>query len=153
MLLAFETPDPANMVAQLHAFSWRYAQTILRPDLLALARLIIGEAQRFPEIGRAYQSSGPDHVLDGIMTYLTAQKDAGNLTFSDAELAANDLWGLILSAPRNRALHVPDDPPTPEICARYIENGLRVFLQAYSTRPAHDIRRLGGCVNAIETGH
>lgn len=149
MLLAFETPDTSNMVAQLHAFAWRYAEIILRPDLLSLARLIIGEAQRFPEIGRAYQASGPDHVLIGIMAYLSAQRSAGNLTFDDPELAAQDLWGLILSAPRNRALHEPDNPPTIKTCARYIDNGLQVFLKAYSTDAAQDIQRLGACENPI----
>lgn len=146
MLLAFEAPDPDNMVAQLHAFAWRYAETILRPDLLSLARLIIGEAQRFPEIGLAYQASGPDRVLEGIMAYMTVQRAAGRLAFDDAELAAQDFWGLILSAPRNRALHEPDNPPTRAICARYIDNGLRVFLRAYSTDVDRDIQALGGCV-------
>lgn len=47
------------MVAELYAFSWHYADVVLHPDMLNLARLIIGEAQRLPDIGRAYQASGP----------------------------------------------------------------------------------------------
>lgn len=143
MLLAFEQPVPDTMAATLHDFAWRYANTILRPDLLSLARLIIGEAQRFPEIGRAYQASGPDRVLEGIMRYLSVQRDAGRLDFEDAELAAQDLWGLVLSAPRTRALYEPDTPPTKAECARYIDNGLRVFLKAYSTNLAQDLDALG----------
>jgi TetR/AcrR family transcriptional repressor of mexJK operon len=142
MLLAFEQPDPDRMPQQLFEFAWRYADTILRSDLLSLARLIIGEAQRFPEIGRAYQASGPDRVLEGIMRYFDAQRTAGRLTFEDAELAAQDFWGLILSAPRNRALYEPSNPPTKDDCARYIENGLRVFLKAYSTKSEQDIKAL-----------
>ena len=142
MLLAFEHPLPGNLVAQLHGFAWAYAGTVMRPDMLALARLIIGEVQRFPEVGRAYQASGPDRVLAGMMHYLTAQRDAGRLSFDDAELAAQDLWGLILSAPRTQALYLPDAPPTPADLARYIHNGLKIFLRAYSTDPAADVAAL-----------
>jgi TetR/AcrR family transcriptional regulator, mexJK operon transcriptional repressor len=107
-----------------------------------LARLIIAEAQRFPAIGRAYQEAGPDRVLKGIMTYLEQQKKNGRLTFNDAELAAQDLWALILSAPRNQALHMPDKTPKRAAVARYVNNGLEVFLKAYSTHPTKDIERL-----------
>ncbi|MES2435882.1 MAG: TetR/AcrR family transcriptional regulator [Pseudomonadota bacterium] len=141
MLLAFDHPG-TDMVAELHHFAWHYADTVMRPEFLSLARLIIGEAQRFPEIGRAYQAAGPDRVLAGMITYLTRQRDAQKLTFDDAELAAEDLWGLILSAPRNQALHLPDRIPTKPELARYINNGLRVFLKAYATDPARDLAQL-----------
>ena len=143
MLLAFETANAGSMVDQLHAFAWAYADTVMRPDLLSLARLIIGEAQRFPEIGRTYQASGPDRVLAGMMAYLTIQKEAGRLIFDDAELAAQDLWGLILSGPRTKALYRPDDPPSRLDVKRYVENGLRVFLRAYSADVENDVRMLG----------
>lgn len=142
MLDVFEHPSPEGMVQDLYTFAWDYADTVMRPDLLSLARLIIGEVQRFPEIGRAYQASGPDHLLRGIMRYLTDRRDDGLLVFEDAELAAQDLWGLILSAPRTQALYMPDSPPDRATLARYIDNGLRVFLKAYSTAPQADLQQL-----------
>lgn len=137
MLDVFSHPSP-NMVADLWSFAWAYADTVMRPDMLSLARLIIGEVSRFPEIGRAYQASGPDHLLRGIMRYLDSQRDSGRLAFEDAELAAQDLWGLILSAPRTQALYMPDAIPDRATLHRYITNGLRVFLKAYSTTPSQD---------------
>ena len=142
MLDVFEHPGRKGMVADLLTFAWAYADTVMRPDMLSLARLIIGEVGRFPEIGRAYQASGPDHLLRGIMRYLDGQRDAGRLVFEDAELAAQDLWGLILSAPRTQALYIPDAAPDRATLTRYITNGLRVFLKAYSTHPAQDLDQL-----------
>ena len=142
MLDVFDHPSPKGMVADLLTFAWTYADTVMRPDMLSLARLIIGEVSRFPEIGRAYQASGPDHLLRGIMRYLEGQRDAGRLVFEDAELAAQDLWGLILSAPRTQALYMPDAAPDRATLTRYITNGLRVFLKAYSTHPAQDLDQL-----------
>lgn len=141
MLDVFEHPS-GDMVADLMVFAWAYADTVMRPEMLSLARLIIGEVQRFPEIGRAYQASGPDHLLRGIMRYLEGQRRAGRLAFEDAELAAQDLWGLILSAPRTQALYMPDALPDRATLARYIHNGLRVFLKAYSTAPEADLQQL-----------
>ncbi|NEY91643.1 TetR/AcrR family transcriptional regulator [Tabrizicola oligotrophica] len=142
MLGAFEEPDGLGLVPELWAFSWHYAGTVLRPEFLSLARLIIGEAQRFPEIGRAYQAAGPERMLAGMMDYLMARKAEGRLTFDDAEMAAEDLWGLVLSAPRNRALHDPENLPSRADLNRFITNGLRVFLKAYSTDPATDLAQL-----------
>lgn len=142
LLGAFEEPDGLGLVPELWAFAWHYADTVLRPDFLSLARLIIGEAQRFPEIGRAYQAAGPERVLRGMMDYLNAKKAEGRLSFDDAELTAEDLWGLILSAPRNRALHDPQNMPSRAEIHRFVTNGLRVFLKAYSTDPDADLAQL-----------
>ena len=140
-------PSAKGIVADLLDFAWDYAATVMRPDMLALARLIIGEVQRFPEIGHAYQESGPDKLLRDIMDYLEAQRSADRLSFDDAELAAQDLWGLILSAPRTQALYLPDRQPTRAELARYINNGLSVFLKAYSTEPGRDLAELGKLIN------
>jgi TetR/AcrR family transcriptional regulator, mexJK operon transcriptional repressor len=148
MLEFFQHPSGKGMVADLFGFAWDYADTVLRPDLLSLARLVIGEVQRFPEIGRTYQQAGPDRLLRGIMDYLDGRRAAGELAFDDAELAAQDLWGLILSAPRTRALYMPDALPSRSEIARYLNNGLRVFLKAYSTRPDDDLATLEALISA-----
>ncbi|WP_187968909.1 TetR/AcrR family transcriptional regulator [Aquibium microcysteis] len=154
MMDVFEHPSREGMVRDLLSFAWDYADTVMRPDMLSLARLIIGEVQRFPEIGRAYQEVGPDRLLSGIMTYLDGQRQADRLVFEDAELAAQDLWGLILSAPRTQALYMPDRPPSRAELARYIHNGLRVFLKAYSSRPAQDVAELDRLIGPpnLQTG-
>lgn len=140
-----------DMVAQLYRFAWAYADTVLRPDLLGLARLVIGEAARFPHIGAAYQAAGPDRLLAAMIGWLDQQRSAGRLAFDDAELAAQDLWALILSAPRTQALHRPDAVPTRAQVRRYLENGLRVFLRAYSTDPQADLAALARLTNQPPT--
>ena len=142
MMLAFDTRTDKGLVAHLHEFAWSYAETVMRPEFLSLARLTIGEAHRFPNIGRDYQESGPDKVLAGLMAFMNDQRELGRLTFEDAELAAQDFWGLILSAPRNRALHVPTERTDSATLARYINNGISTFLRAYSTDPALDLHTL-----------
>lgn len=141
MLEPFEHSS-GEMVNDLFDFAWHYADVVMRPEYLSLARLIIGEAQRFPDIGRAYQKAGPDRLLAGIIAYLEIQKSKRHLIFDDGELAAQDLWALILSAPRNKALHIPDHLPSRAEIKRYLENGLKVFIKAYSTQTEKDLQLL-----------
>ncbi len=148
ILLSFETAPESDLVDHLHEFAWNYADTVMQPEFLALARLTIGEAHRFPDVSRAYQASGPEKVLAGLMDLMQAQRALGRLSFEDAELVAQDFWGLILSAPRNRALHEPDADISQATLARYIENGIRTFLRAYSTDPATDLSRLDAVILA-----
>ncbi len=136
LLAPLEAGHGAALVEVLWRYAWTYADFVLRPDMLSLARLIIGEAERLPEVAHDYQQAGPKQALEGTKSFLDAQRARGALAFEDAELAAENLWALILSAPREHALHHPQDPPDRDRIARHIENGLGVFLQAYSTDPA-----------------
>jgi AcrR family transcriptional regulator len=139
MMLAFDRSSDECHVRQLWEFSWAYAKIVMHPDYLALARLVIGDAVRYPEIARAYQANGPDKVLNGLTQFMTEQAELGHLLIDDAELAAEDFWGLILSAPRNRALHLADAPVSKKVLSKYINNGIKVFLRAYSTNVSADL--------------
>lgn len=138
-----ENPTNTAMVPVLWDFAWGYAHYVLHPDNLSIARLVIGEAERVPEITRQFHEAGPARALAGIAQYLKEQRTGGLLSFDDAELAAEDLWSLILSGPRNHALHFPHDLPNDDALETTILNGLRVFLRAYSAAPATDLATLG----------
>lgn len=157
MMMAFDRPATECHVAQLLEFSWAYAKTVMHPQFLSLARLVIGDAQRTDgqgqSYGRSYQASGPDKVLKGLASFLSEQASIGRLEVEDAELAAEDFWGLILSAPRNRALHVPDSNIDENQLSRYINNGIKVFLKAYSTNPDTDLIRLRKLVKTNRSEH
>ena len=142
LLQPFTATAGKSMVKVLLDFGFRYADFVLRPDLLSLARLVIGEAERFPEIGRNYHRSGPQRALEGIIAYLKTLAAEGKLEIEDFELAANDLWSLILSTPRDLYLHIPDLAMSQAEINRYLFNGIRVFLKAYSTNIHADLAEL-----------
>ena len=147
MMLAFDEDDD-DYVSQLWAFAWTYVDTVMKPEFLSLARLIIGDAKRFVEIGRAYQDSGPDRVLEGLTKYMARQGTKKRLKIEDPELAAEDFWGLILSAPRNKALHIPDYAPSIDMLARYVHNGMKVFFRAYSVDVIKDLKKLANLIES-----
>jgi len=148
MLMAFDHSASECYIAQLWDFSWSYAKTVMHPEFLALARLVIADAQRCPDVGKAYQAMGPDRVLKGLAEFMAKQAELKRLHIDDAELAAEDFWGLILSAPRNRALHIPNSFKKLNQLEKYIKNGIRVFIRAYSTNTAADLKRLEKLISA-----
>ena len=70
ILAPFEGAETREMVDVLWRFSWTYADFVLRPDTLSVARLVIGEAERVPEIARQFQETGPLRAQAGIAEYL-----------------------------------------------------------------------------------
>jgi AcrR family transcriptional regulator len=134
------------LVDRLWHFSWTYAEFVLRPDMLSLARLILSEASRRPEIARRYHESGPGSALDGLEKFVGRCVANSEIAVDDARLAANDLWSLTLSGPRDYYLHHTSERPTETELLHAIDHGLRVFLKAYSTQPDADLSVLSSKV-------
>lgn len=130
------------MVASLLNFSHNYARMALSPDILSLGRLVLGEVTRFPQIGRHYYENGPQQALNGIAAYLESLANEGKLIVEDSELAAHDFWSLILSGPREMCQLMPEMVLSSGEIGRFIHNGLRVFLRAYSADPVTDLETL-----------
>lgn len=132
-----------GMVGAMVRFAEAYARFALDPRTLAFGRMVIGEGARLPGIGRMYLEAGPDQAVRGIMRFMDRMRVERRLDFDDAELAAQDFWTLILSTPRAIAHIRPDLPFAALTPWRYVENGLAVFLRAYSRRPVEDLHELG----------
>jgi hypothetical protein len=142
LLNPFEGRTEAPMVETLWNFARTYAGFVLSPDILALARVVIGEAGRMPDLAQRYYDSGPGRAFNGICRYVQSQKDAGRLQFDDCATAAEHLWSLVLSAPRTKALHFPHEPISQQEIEASVRSGLTVFLTAYSTHSASDLDAL-----------
>jgi pimeloyl-ACP methyl ester carboxylesterase/AcrR family transcriptional regulator len=142
ILAPFERTAGKDLVTVLWDFSWAYADYVLHRDNLSIARLIIGEAERVPDIARQFHETGPAQAQAGIAAFLDQQRDEGLLAFDEPQLAAEHLWSLILSGPRNHALHFPNDLQSKDTIEISIFTGLQVFLRAYSAKPNEHLAQL-----------
>lgn len=146
LLNPFSGPRDAPMVPALWEFARSYADLALAPDMLALARIVIAEAGRHPDLARQYVNQGPGQAFAGIVAYIAGQQALVRLKADDAASAAEHLWALILSGPRTHALHFPDDPLEDDAVERSARLGLGAFLRAYSTNPDRDLETLAAMV-------
>lgn len=110
---------------------------VVQPDLLRLRRLVIGEAARFPELGRLFYDLGPGRRIAALADAIATLTAAGTLHADDPATAAEQLNWLITGAPLNKAMLLGEDVSltAAEIDAR-ARATVRVFLAAYGARPA-----------------
>jgi TetR/AcrR family transcriptional repressor of mexJK operon len=119
----------------LRRFARRQLRAVMEPRLLQLRRLVIGEAGRFPQLGRLFYERGPGRTIDALATMFERLASRGALELDDPRLAAAHFNWLVMSIPLNQAMLLgEDEPATPAELDRYADAGVRAFLAAYRTR-------------------
>jgi TetR/AcrR family transcriptional regulator, mexJK operon transcriptional repressor len=127
--------DSGDVAADLRDLGRRQLTAVLEPRLLALRRLVIAEAGRFPELGRAFYERGPGRTLAALATAFEQLAARGALKLDDPQLAAAHFNWLIMSMPVNEAMLLgADKRRTRAELDRLVDAGVRVFLAAYAPR-------------------
>jgi AcrR family transcriptional regulator len=129
--------DPADLDHDLCVIARRFLSLIMRPELLALRRLVIGEASRFPQLGDVWWQGGPARVTADLAPHLRRLAGQGELAIDDADLAAQQFNWLVLSIPLNQAMFRPGRQFTQAELDHHADIGVRTFLAAY--RPGQDL--------------
>lgn len=130
-----ELQDSGDIEADLRDLARRQLALVIQPRILQLRRLVIGEAGRFPELGRSFYERGPGRTIAALATTFERLAKRGVLQLDDPLLAAQHFNWLIMSNPLNRAMLLGDDErPAPTEIDRYAETGVRAFLAAYGHR-------------------
>lgn len=127
-----------DLERDLRRFARQHLTVVLQPHLVQMRRVIIGEADRFPELARTWYQAGPQRGAATLARIFEELTRRGLLRMPDPALAAEHLNWLILSIPLNRAMfHATDTPHSPRQLHRYADEAVRVFLAAYSPAMPH----------------
>jgi AcrR family transcriptional regulator len=125
--------ESGDLEAGLHDLARRQLAMVMQPRLLQLRRLVIGEAARFPELGRTFYERGPERTIDALAGVFEQLAQRGALDVDDPRLAAAHFNWLVMSIPLNQAmLRGTDKPASPEELDRYADAGVRAFVRAYA---------------------
>jgi TetR/AcrR family transcriptional repressor of mexJK operon len=131
----------ANLRAGLDDLGRRLALGIVRPEVIALRRLLIGEGRAFPALARKYFDRAPGQVIEGLASGFAHLDRVELLRVSDARCAATQFAYLVAGEPLDRAVLVGRVPATEHLlaCAR---EGVETFLARYApvTPPARTTR-------------
>jgi TetR/AcrR family transcriptional regulator, mexJK operon transcriptional repressor len=127
--------ESGDVAADLREYARRQLRFVMQPQILQLRRLVIGEAGRFPALGRVFYDHGPGRTVAALTGALERLNAGGSLQLDDPALAAAHFNWLIMSIPLNHAMFLGDDaiPPDAEL-DRYADAGVDVFLAAYGRR-------------------
>jgi TetR/AcrR family transcriptional repressor of mexJK operon len=129
--------DTDDLARDLYALGRQYIQVVMRPQVLQMRRLLIGESARFPELARTYYEKAPERVLTALAPELQRLNERGLLQVADPDLAARHFAFLILGTPLDKAMFFGDDSGfTARELDRMADEGVRVFLAAYQVTGA-----------------
>lgn len=129
-------PD-ADLRDALLTLAGRALRFLLEERSLAIYRVVVAEAQRFPELGRAFYERGPVISRQTLAEWLAGHMAAGRLVARDPLLAAEQFTALLRTHLHLRVLLGIGPPPTEAELDATAAAAVETFLRAYApTSPA-----------------
>lgn len=127
--LAGEIPG-GDLRAALHDLGRQLALGILRPQVIALRRLLVAESQAFPELATEYFERAPGRVIRALAEGFERLGRDGLLEAGNPRRAAEQFAYLVVGEPLDRAVLVGAIPTRAHVveCAR---EGVETFWARY----------------------
>jgi len=120
----------ANFRQALEELGRRLALAIVRPEVVALRRLLIGEAQVFPGLAAEYFDRAPAQVMRVLASGFEDLARRKLLRLDDKNVAAAQFAYLVAGEPLDRAILVGETPAQEHVVA-CAEEGVKTFLARY----------------------
>jgi AcrR family transcriptional regulator len=106
---------------------------VAEPFVVAAHRIVIGVAERMPEIGSEFYEAGPVRVITAVSKFLDHHVAAGRLDIPDTFLAAAQFCEVIQGGMVKARLYgvLKDAPPREEI-EKNVKSGVALFMKGYA---------------------
>lgn len=134
-----ETEKPPEGAEEgLTQFASRLLELALHPDAIALHRLFMSAAPRFPELTRAYIERNRSRNLGELRRLLEVYAERGEIVLDDPQLVAEHFFILTIGIPQRLALLGLREAPEEE--SRRLRSAVRLFLHGCRRQgPARDV--------------
>jgi TetR/AcrR family transcriptional repressor of mexJK operon len=109
----------------------RFLTALMQPRVLRLRRLVMANADRFPDVGRSWYEQGFERALATLAMSFQKLADRKLLHVDDPLLAANHFVGLLLWIPINKAMFTGDHRSSPDELEHFAVAAVRAFLAGY----------------------
>jgi AcrR family transcriptional regulator len=124
-------PTDHDVEAVLMRLGLAYIRFLCRPEKASAIRMVIGIADRMPELGRKFYESGPARGIARLADYIAAQVEAGLLVVEDYEIAAAQLMEACQAMLFKSMVFNFVPEPTPQQIERVVRIAIDAFLAAY----------------------
>lgn len=105
---------------------------MVRPEHIALVRMVMGAAEKLPHVGRAFYETGPCLGIRRVSEYLAREVEAGRLEIDcELDLAAGHFLNLCQGNLIKPQFFCSEKPPSKEEIAATVESAVTVFLRAF----------------------
>jgi TetR/AcrR family transcriptional repressor of mexJK operon len=125
--------SPPDLADALQSAAENILRIALTPEALALHRLVIHEAQRFPSLARIMHELGAASGIERIASHLEPRIKSGELRSIDPRFAAEQFILAVVTGPQRRALGLGIPLNAAEISA-YAGSAVSLFLDGARAR-------------------
>ncbi|WP_255330433.1 TetR/AcrR family transcriptional regulator [Paracoccus albicereus] len=127
--------EPLTTEETLRRYGTALAEILCSDQVLRAHRIVVGIAERMPEIGARFYAAGAMHAQSALADFLRRRVESGDLAIPDVELSAaqfielatSNLWKPRLFGRETR-------PPTDTEIARSVTAAVTMFLAAYGVK-------------------
>jgi AcrR family transcriptional regulator len=128
----FDTADESMPVAEaLRGIGRRMFTMMLSEPALVMYRMVVAEAEKFPELAHAFYDGGPARSVEHLAAFLRRGVAAGRLAIPDPEFAAEQFFALIQTRlSMRRRLHLIGMPSEAQI-DYVVDCAVDLFMKGY----------------------
>jgi hypothetical protein len=112
------------------------AARVREPDSAALFRIVVAEAQRFPQLAEKMRLSTKVRIDDLVARYFQSQIKRGTVAVGDADAAASMFMQLIVGQLHDCLLFGDDEAMAKIDCTAHVKRVVDLFL--YGAAPRSD---------------
>ncbi|MGB3337793.1 MAG: TetR/AcrR family transcriptional regulator [Devosia sp.] len=121
-----------ELEAYLLDYGVRLLSVALTPGLMQLRRLVIAEAERFPDLARRLYAGGAGRALEVMAAAFEPLVERQLLAIDNTAMAAQQLNWLLMGDPVNRVMMLGNEAiPTQAEIKRHVAAGIATFLAAF----------------------
>ncbi len=129
------TLDPdADVQATLTDFAVRLIGKLMDPRHIALVRMVIGVAEKFPHLALIFYEAGPNHGRRMVTAYLEEQHRRGRLTIGDSDIAAWQFLSMVTYPVTVHMVLAGQPAPDADRVQAYAEAAVATFLAGHAQR-------------------
>lgn len=125
--LDIQGDDPEALLVE---FGTRLLAQVLAPEAIALHRVAISEATRFPDLARLFYRTGPAMVQRILSERLAALRESGRLRLDDSGRIASLFIQMVLGEAQRKTALAVAPPPTANEARRHAAAVARLLLRA-----------------------
>jgi AcrR family transcriptional regulator len=130
LVFDFDT-EGGDFIEALRRIGERFVRLMVSDEILALHRLVIAEAGRFPELGQTLYEAGPKRGHARLSAFLGEAMARNGLHADDVDRAASQLMDLCLTDLYRQRLWNVCGPPTQEQIRANVDDALKAFVAAH----------------------
>lgn len=122
-----------DLEADLVQVGRAWLRIMLQPDVLALRRLVIGEAARLPHLAAAWDERGPGQVRTILEPCFRTLAERGLMTLDQDPRLTVAFYARTMIIPVEIAMLNIDFVPSQDVIDTYTRGGVKMFLARYGT--------------------